>query len=118
MLPFGISSSPEQFQKHMNKMLSGQDGVLVVIIFGRNKQKYDIKLHAYVQKVQDAGITLNRDKCDSLIFLGHVVDNDSILPDPAKTANYGSLRRTFQFYIFYAHSRIKQFQLRTQLMSL
>ena len=40
-------------------------------------------------KVQDAGITMNRDKCefhkDSFIFLRHV-DKNSIAPDPAKTA--------------------------------
>ena len=41
-LPFGISSAPEYFQRHMSAILEGLEGVLCqmddVLIFGANKE--------------------------------------------------------------------------------
>ena len=45
-LPFGISSAPEHFQKRMNQILSGLEGVLClmddVLVFGKDKEEHDV----------------------------------------------------------------------------
>ena len=46
-LPFGISSAPEIFQRHMNKMLSGLQGVLChvddILVYGKDSKKHEPK---------------------------------------------------------------------------
>ena len=92
-LPFGISSAPEHFQKRMNKILSGLDGVMCLIddtiVFGQTKEEHDFRLKAALERVQRAGVTLNKEKCEfgkeKLTFLGHLVDSQGIQADPEKT---------------------------------
>ena len=93
-LPFGISSAPELFQRRMNSILEGLDGVVCmmddVLIFGRDQKQHDERLHAVFKRLEQAKVTLNGAKCQfnktSVKFLGHVVDQDGIRPDPDKTA--------------------------------
>ena len=67
-LPFGICSAPEHFQRRMSAILDGHEGVLChmddVIIFGKNQQEHDSRLHAALKTIQAAGVTLNKDKCE------------------------------------------------------
>ena len=78
----------------MNNILSGLPGVLChmddVLIFGSTQQEHDDRLHKVLQKLQSAGVTLNREKCGfskkQLSFLGHTVNEHGISPDPFKTA--------------------------------
>ena len=93
-LPFGISSAPELFQKRMQKILAGQEGVLVliddVLVFGKTQTEHDARLDAALQRLRAAKVTLNREKCEfskpSIIFLGHHLDQSGIRPDPEKTS--------------------------------
>ena len=91
-LPFGISSALELFQKRMNSLLTGLEGVLClindVLVFGASRKDHDDRLDAVLRKLQNAGVTLNRSKCallkDQVKFLGHVVDKDGTRADPEK----------------------------------
>ena len=93
-LPFGISSAPEHFQKRMGHILQGLDGVLCqtddVLIFGSNQAEHDTRVTAALERLQSAGVTLNPEKCEfsrrCLKFLGHIIDQNGIRPDPDKTA--------------------------------
>ena len=93
-LPFGISSAPEHYQKRMGKILQGLPGVLChmddVLVFGRDIQEHDRRLEKVLQQIQAAGATLNQEKCQfrksSLKFLGHLIDQTGIRPDPDKTS--------------------------------
>ena len=77
----------------MEAILTGQEGLLChmddVLIFGRTQQEHDARLHAALQKVPSAGVTLNKDKCEfsrnCLVFLGHIIDGTGVSPDPQKT---------------------------------
>lgn len=90
-LPFGISSAPEHFQRRMSQMLESHEGVLChaddILVFGRNKEEHNMRLHQVLQKVKEEGLTLN-EKCefgqDSMIFVGHKVTATGIEPDPGK----------------------------------
>ena len=93
-LPFGISSAPEHFQKRMSAILSGLPGVLCqmddIVVFGRNTAEHNHNVEAVLKCIQDAGATLNWDKCkfgksSRLSFLGHTTDQEGIHADPVKT---------------------------------
>ena len=93
-LPFGITGAPEYFQKKMSAVVDGLQGVLCLIddilIFGRDKAEHDERLLAALNKIQNAGVTLNAEKCEfwcnQVKFLGHVISKNGVTPDPAKTA--------------------------------
>ena len=92
-LPFGISSAPEHFQKRMSQILDGLEGVVCqmddVLVFGKDQQQHDTRLTAVLRRIQKAGVTLNREKCEfsktKLLFLGHLIDSNGIQADPEKT---------------------------------
>jgi len=62
-LPFGISSVPEIFQRHMNNVLSDLPGVLChvddVLVYGKDSAEHESRLQATLRRIQAAGITLN-----------------------------------------------------------
>ena len=99
-LPFGISSAPEHFQRHMNDILQGLSGIVChiddVLVFGKDKEEHDARLHAALERIQAAGLTLNREKCrfheSRVTFLGHVIDCSGISPDPRKTIAISEMR--------------------------
>ena len=91
-MPFGISSAPEHFQKRMSTILSGLDGVLClmddILVFAKDEVEHDRRLKEVLQRIQTAGVTLNPEKCEfrkrQLKFLGHIIDENGISPDPDK----------------------------------
>ena len=93
-LPFGITSAPEHFQRRMSSLLERLQGVLCVmddiIVFGKNQEEHDSRLHAVLTRLSLSGITLNSEKCEfsknRLTFLGHIIDSQGISADPSKTA--------------------------------
>ena len=91
-LPFGISSAPEYFQKQMQKILSGLEGVVCemddILVFGEDQKQHDRRLLAVLRRLEKAGVTLNADKCvfsvRSVKFVGHIVGENGIGADPLK----------------------------------
>lgn len=91
-LPFGITSAPEHFQKRMSEELSGLKGTLCMIddilVTGKTQEEHDQRLMATLGRIQEAGITLNRAKCefskDKVTYLGQVISSSGIQPDPDK----------------------------------
>ena len=93
-LLFGISSALEIFQRKMNEVLHGLPGVLChvddVLVYGKDTPEHETRLHATLKRIKEAGITLNKNKCQfyqsQITSLGHVINQHGILPDPKKTA--------------------------------
>lgn len=61
----GITSAPEHFQRRMSTILNGlEEGVVClmddVLIHGKTQTEHDQHLHAVLQRIQDAGLNLNR----------------------------------------------------------
>ena len=91
-LPYGISSAPEYFQKVMNKILDGCVGVKCqmddVLIDGLGTRQHDERALVALQKLADAGATLNDPKtiigADHLEYLGQIVGHTGIQKDPEK----------------------------------
>jgi len=67
VLTFGISSGSEKFQKTMNQILLGLEGVESniddVLVHGKDQQQHDERLEAVLKRLLEAGVTLNLDKC-------------------------------------------------------
>ena len=88
-LPFGITSVPEHFQRRMSALLRG---VVCLIddnlIYGNTQEEHDEQLLAVLNKLEEAGLTLNRDKCEfsqrKVRFLGHILSQDGVRSDPDK----------------------------------
>ena len=91
-LPFGISSAPEVFQRTMSSVLEGLEGVIChmddTLIHGSTQEVHDARVRLVLERLQNAGITLN-DKCEfskqKIKFLGHVISDKGVEADPDKT---------------------------------
>ena len=85
ILPFGISSGSEKFQKCMSQILEGLDGVECniddVLVHGATQEEHDQRLEAVLQRLADANVTLNAEKCvfnvPSVKFLGQIVGSNA-----------------------------------------
>ena len=91
-IPFGITSAPEHFQKCMSEILTNLDGVVCqmddIVVFGKSYHEHDQRLRAALKRIRDAGLTLNKEKCQfsqmEVKFFGHIVDDNGVRPDPNK----------------------------------
>ncbi|XP_063955009.1 uncharacterized protein K02A2.6-like [Lytechinus pictus] len=66
-MPFGVNAAPEIFQRKMNKMLEGLEGVEVImddiLVWGATKKEHDKRLERVLQRVQERNLKLNASKC-------------------------------------------------------
>ena len=91
-LPFGVSSAPAIFQRCMETLLRGEKGVSVylddILITGATIQDHLANLEGVLQKLQNAGLRLNRTKCSfmktSIEYLGHIIDHQGLHPTEKK----------------------------------
>ena len=72
--------------------MQGLEGVEIfmddVLVYGATVNEHDQRLEKAMQRIETAGLKLNREKCSirqsQLRFLGHIIDKDGIRPDPGK----------------------------------
>ena len=77
----------------MAEVIEGLEGVVChiddLLVWGRDQEEHDARLHGVLQRLEKAGITLNVDKCElsksEVVFLGHIITSVGIRPDPRKT---------------------------------
>ena len=66
-LSLGLSCAPEIYQHTLAKALAGLPGVQNyaddVIIAGRTQEEHDQRLHSFLGRVSELGLTLNESKC-------------------------------------------------------
>ena len=90
-LPVWITSAAENFQWRMSETQSGLTGVVCMIddilVNDKTQEEHD-HLNKVLHWLQDAGVTLNIEKCHfsqkQVTFLGQVIDSGGIRPDPNK----------------------------------
>ena len=74
------------------RALQGIDEVVChvddILVDGTTLAEHDARLRAVLKRPQNAGVTLNN-KCElskqSVKFLGHIIDETGMYPDPEKT---------------------------------
>ena len=98
-LPFGTSVSAEIFAKRLYDCVHDLSGVVCIadalMIYGVGRtddeatQHRDIKLDKLLQRCHGVGIHLNASNMSlrqkSVTFLGHVITQEGLQSDPAKT---------------------------------
>ena len=95
VLHFGLCNAPSTFQRLMNQVLQGLDGNICliclddIIIFSATIEQHLFRLRCVLHRLRASNLTLNPDKCffgqSSVLFLGHIVSQDGIQPNPEKT---------------------------------
>ncbi|KAJ1181498.1 hypothetical protein NDU88_006705 [Pleurodeles waltl] len=91
-LSFGVSSAAEVFQNVIQELLADLPGTINVsddiLIPAPTMAEHHVRLQSVLQRIQDAGITLHRRKCeflkDRIQFFGYIFSANGVDPDPAK----------------------------------
>lgn len=93
-MPMGLKTSPSSFSRMMNVALAGltYEKCLIylddLICFGRNLDIHNKNLQDVFERLRKVNLKLNPSKCDFLkkeiLYLGHVISNKGIQPDPEK----------------------------------
>uniref|UniRef100_A0A8C9TGR2 Gypsy retrotransposon integrase-like protein 1 n=1 Tax=Scleropages formosus TaxID=113540 RepID=A0A8C9TGR2_SCLFO len=91
-LPYGVASAPAIFQKIMDQVLQGMDGVICcldILITGSDTEKHMTALEGVLKRLQAYNLRVRREKCSffqsSVSYLGHVIDMEGIHPMKEKT---------------------------------
>ncbi|XP_039543047.1 uncharacterized protein K02A2.6-like [Pimephales promelas] len=87
-LPFGVASAPAIFQRTMEGLLQGIQGVVVylddILVTGVNQESHLKTLDEVLARLKEAGLRLKRGKCmflaDEVEYLGHRVDAQGLHP--------------------------------------
>lgn len=93
-MPFGLKTAPATFQRMMNVILTGIQGIKCfvyqddIIIYGKSIQDHNLKLTSVLEIIRKANLKLQPAKCEFLRreinYLGHVITENGIKPDPQK----------------------------------
>ena len=93
MMPFGLQSAPATFQRLMNTifddMLWHNVSVYLddIVVYTRTWQEHLATLDEVFLRLRAAGLKASPGKCDiaqdRLLYLGHVITREGVLPDPA-----------------------------------
>jgi hypothetical protein len=92
-LPFGISMTPEAFHRKIHCLFEDIEGVDTmmddIIVWGATREEHDERLRKVLEKARSANLKLNQSKCqfglNELTYLGDVLCNEGVKPDPNKT---------------------------------
>lgn len=87
-LMFGITCAPEIFQKLLEQILSGIEGVLIfiddIVIYAPTKEIHDERLRKVLDRLREYTVTLNKEKCkfgvEEVNFYGHRLSATGIKP--------------------------------------
>lgn len=89
---FGICSAPELFQKVMETIVAGLEGVVIylddIMVYGRSGEEHNRRLKALLDRLKSYGILLNQHKCQynvtSLQFLGYDLSANGVKPTESR----------------------------------
>ena len=91
-MPFGLNNAASTFQRTMEIVLQGLqwETCLVyiddIIVYGSDLNQHVKRVEQVLERIKAAGLKLKPEKCHMLrtkvVFLGHVVSKDGVLPDP------------------------------------
>lgn len=81
-LPYGLSCAPAKFQKIIEQIFQGLDGVIVflddILITGRTREEHIANVEKVLSRLAKAGLTISLEKSEffkeSVIYLGHKID--------------------------------------------
>ena len=92
VLPFGVSSASEIWQRAMEEEFGDLEGVEIVVddilVWGENETQHDARVKALLARVKASGLKLNAKKSvmrsDKVEYVGHVISSEGVSPSPAR----------------------------------
>lgn len=92
VMSFGLRNAPATFQRLMNRVVSGLEGVAVylddVVVFSDSWEKHLVCIADLLSRFEEAGLTVNLAKCEfakaTVTYLGKVVGQGFVRPVRAK----------------------------------
>ena len=92
ILPFGINSGSEVYQRQKSELVHGIDGCEAIIddilVWGRDLEEHDRRLSSVLDKVRHYNLKLNPEKCkfrkDCVTYVGHELTSAGVRPDKEK----------------------------------
>jgi len=103
VMPFGLKNAPPTFQRMMNKVLKDwlYDFVVVyiddIMIYSTTFEEHMKHIDQVLGKLQEVNLMLKLKKCKwcetDIEFLGHIVGQGGIRPDPAKIEKIKNLKQ-------------------------
>ena len=94
VMPFGLCNSPATFERLMERVLSGLQWQIClvflddIIVYGTSFEQELQRLQTVFDRLREANLKLSPKKCDlfkhEVNYLGHVVSDRGIAPDPQK----------------------------------
>ena len=92
-MPFGLTGAPATFQRIMNCILTGLQGIDCfvylddIVVYGRDLEQHGERLRKVFQALRESNLKVNTKKCQFLrkevVYLGHKCTRDGVLPDPS-----------------------------------
>lgn len=93
-MPFGLKNAPATFQRLMDRVLVGLQGVELfvylddIVIYARSLSEHKSKFEKLAMRLRKSNLHLQPDKCEFLRrevgYLGHVISDQGVKPDPKK----------------------------------
>lgn len=91
-LAFGLASAPAIFQRAMDSILSGMEGVIFmlddILVTGVDRAQHLERLKAVLKKLHQVGLTLQKEKCeffkDQVEYLGYTIDKSGLKKTQSK----------------------------------
>lgn len=98
-LIYGLASAPAIFQRIMDTLLTGLDGVVVflddILISASTRKLHVQRLENVLSILRNAGFKLSSDKCDffctKIKYLGHVIDKNGLHMNPEKVGDIANI---------------------------
>jgi len=129
-MPFGLCNAPATFQRYVDHQLRGFIGKCCAAFFddclvysSGTLEDHAVKVKAVLEKLAAAGLEANLAKCKfaytELLFVGHIVSQGTIRPDPSKlnavsewpAPTNATAVKSFLGFTNYYHKFIKGFAL-------
>ena len=90
-LPFGVASAPAMFQRAMDMILQGLDGVIVyiddILVTGSTNKEHLERLEEVLKRLKEYGLRVKKHYCQPLVeYLGHQVDTHGLHTLSSKVA--------------------------------
>lgn len=93
-MPFGLKNAPATFQRLMDQVLSGLQGIELfvylddIVLYASSLREHELKFDKLGERLKRANLRLQPDKCEFLRkevgYLGHIISDKGVKPDPEK----------------------------------
>ncbi|KAK2727377.1 hypothetical protein QYM36_008013 [Artemia franciscana] len=90
--PFGLVSAQNEFQRQMDEIFEGLEGIRILIdnilVYGKSQEEHENRLCAVLKRAREKGVRFNQEKCtfgmEQVKYSGHIISKEGIKPDPEK----------------------------------